>query len=98
MMIAIDRSVFARYLSRGSETRLVYVAKPSHAHAGHTQEITHQLLPTAAGANNAKADLVRRRDRPPRAGLSNAAADNRGTHAARLIAFDVTPSDHIFSA
>src|SRR6266568_6353557 len=44
-IIAIDGGVFARDLSRGGETRLIYVAKSSHAHAGHAQEITHQFLP-----------------------------------------------------
>src|SRR5260370_34341104 len=96
-MIAIDRSVFARDLSRGGETRLVYVAKSSHAHAGHAQEITHQFLPTTAGANNAEADLVRRRDRARFADSSDATTDDRRARWSCCYGLDKIPSVHLFS-
>jgi hypothetical protein len=73
-MIAIDGRIFACNLSRGGEAWFVNVAESGKAHAGYPQEISHQFLSPAAGANNAEADLIRWGDQ---AHLSNATTDNR---------------------
>src|SRR3989442_9420479 len=75
-MIPVDRRLLSREFSRRCKARLVYVAKPSHAHAGNSQEITHQLLPATAGADNSEADLVRWRDRERFPDASDATADD----------------------
>src|SRR6266508_3024260 len=62
-MIAVDRCLFAGDFSRRREARLVNITQSGNADSGDAQEITHQLLPATAGADNSKPNMIGRRYR-----------------------------------
>src|SRR5260370_33490582 len=85
-VIVINRRVFFCDFTCSSETRFIHIPESGKANSGNSQECAHQLLATAARANNAEIDLVGRRLSPRFPALCQQQSTTRRCRAANKFA------------